>query len=104
MIENEEALKTPNVGNAISQLCTVGENPRNHHPKNFVTKGALQDFIKQFLIGDKNQEKLDGIMRDLGNVKLNLIMPMLLSNVGLTRGVGEAVQVNTAAWRRRISC
>jgi len=97
MIEDEEALKTPNVGDAISNLGSVGETLRNYLTKISVTKGLLQDFVKQFLIGDQVQEKLESIMRDLGNAKLNLIIPMLLSNVGLTWGVGQAVQVNIAA-------
>jgi hypothetical protein len=97
LIEDEEALKTPNVGDAISKLGAIGEILRSHLTKIATTKGPVQDFFKQLLSSQENQERLESIMRDLGNAKVDLIVHIQLSNVGLIRGVSEAMQVSIDA-------
>ena len=97
LIENEEALKTPNVGDAIVKLGAVGEKLRNYLTKIATTKGPVQNFFHQLVSGKKGEDKLESIMRDLGNAKMNLSIHIQLSNVGLLRGVGDAVQVSIAA-------
>ena len=94
---SEAALKTPNVGVTIARLAVVGEALRSHLAELAGATGRVQGFVKQILSGRQDQEKLESIMRDLGNAKQDLGLYIQLANVGLTRSVGEAVHVNTAA-------
>lgn len=95
LIENEDALKTESVGKAIAELGAVGKILRNYLTEIAVSKGHIRDFFHQFLSGQKGEDKLQSIMRDLGNSKLNLSLHMQLSIVGLVQGVGDTVRVNT---------
>ncbi|RYP01147.1 hypothetical protein DL765_010875 [Monosporascus sp. GIB2] len=94
---NEAALKTPNVGVTIAKLAAVGETLRSHLAELANIKGPVKGFVKQILSGQQAQEKLESIMRDLGNSKQDLGLYIQLANVGLTRAVGQTVQVNAAA-------
>lgn len=95
LIKNEDALKTESVDKSIAKLGAVGEILRNYLAEIAVSKGRIRDFFHQFLSGQKGEDKLQGIMRDLGNSKSNLSLHMQLSIVGLVRGVGDTVRVNT---------
>lgn len=97
LIEDEEALKTPSVGSAVAKLNDVGGSLRTHLTTLATSKGPIQGFFKQLLSGEEGREKLEHIMRDLGDAKLTVSLHLQLSNVGLTRQVGQAVQVNIAA-------
>lgn len=97
LVEEEEALKTPKVGDALIRLGSTGESLRKHLAKMATTKGPVQDFVRQLVSGQEAQDKLESIMGDLVSAKLNLGLCIQLSNVGLTRGVGEALQVNITA-------
>ncbi len=94
---SEAALKTPNVGATIAKLAAVGETLCSHLAELASARGPIRDFVKQLLSGERDQEKLESIMGDLGNAKQDLGMYIQLANVGLTRAVDETVQVNTAA-------
>lgn len=61
------------------------------------TKGPVQDFFHQLVSGKKGEDKLESVMKDLGNAKMNLNIHILVANVGLIQGVGQAVQVNITA-------
>jgi len=91
LIKNEDALKTPSVGKAIVKLGDVGKVLRNHLTKMTTTKGPIWGFFHQLVSGKADEEALKSIMKDMGNAKMDLSIYIQLSNVGLTRGVGEAV-------------
>lgn len=94
---SEAALKTPNVGATIVKLVTIGEALHSHLTKVANTKGRVHGFVRQLISGRQDQEKLEGIMGELGNAKQDLSLGIQLANVGLTRAVGETLQVNAAA-------
>ncbi|KAH6849628.1 hypothetical protein B0I37DRAFT_369468 [Chaetomium sp. MPI-CAGE-AT-0009] len=94
---SEAALKTPNVGATIVKLAAVGEALHSHLSKVASTKGRVHGFVRQLVSGRQDQEKLEEIMGELGNAKQDLSLGIQLANVGLTRAVGETLQVNAAA-------
>ena len=97
LVRNEEDLKTPSVGGAINTLDFVGRTLLEHLFKISTTKGPVQDFFHQLGSGKRREDKLESIMKDLRNAKMNLSIQIQLANVGLLKGVGQAVQVNITA-------
>jgi len=91
LIKNEGALKTESVVSAIDRLGIISKILRNHLIKMATTKGRIRGFFHQLVSGKKAEEVLKGIMKGLENAKMDLSIYLQLSNVGLTRGVGEAV-------------
>ncbi|KAK0707338.1 hypothetical protein B0H67DRAFT_308190 [Lasiosphaeris hirsuta] len=97
LVESEKALGTPNVRDAIERVVAVGDDLKKHLSKMASTKRrCFWGFLKQFISGQKYQDALDTIMRELGDSKNDLSMHIQLANVGLTRGVGEQVMVSVA--------
>ena len=97
LVKNENSLKTPSVGGAINRLDSVGKALLEHLTRISNTKGPIQDFFYQLVSGKKGEDKLENIMKDLGNAKMDLSIQIQVANVGLIQAVGQAVQVNTAA-------
>jgi len=97
LVRNEKDLKTPSVGGAMNRLDSVGETLLDHLFKISTTKGPVQDFFHQLVSGKKGEDKLESIMKDLGNAKMNLSIQIQVAHVGLIEGVGQAVQVNITA-------
>jgi hypothetical protein len=79
---SEAALKTPNVGATIAKLAAVGETLRTQLGKMANAKG-FRGFVEVLVSGKDDEERLNGIMRDLGNAKQDLGMYIQLANVGL---------------------
>ncbi|KAM3548798.1 hypothetical protein MY1884_009022, partial [Beauveria asiatica] len=94
LVRDEEALKTPNVGDAIIRIRAVSEVLSCHLGKTATTKGPVHGFFKQLVSGQQLQERLERIMSDLGDSKQDLCLSLQLVSVGLTRGLGDAIQVN----------
>ena len=97
LVQNEKDLKTPSVGGAINRLDSVGKTLLDHLIKISATKGPVQDFVHQLVSGKKGEDKLESIMKDLLNAKMNLSIQIQVANVGLIQDVGQAVQVNIKA-------
>ncbi|KAK0623479.1 hypothetical protein B0T14DRAFT_494954 [Immersiella caudata] len=86
---SEPALRTPNVAAAIDSLKTAVEALRSHLTALGDTRGVVRDFVRAFVKGQRDAEKLEGLMGELGRRKGDLGMYVQLANVGLTRRVGE---------------
>jgi hypothetical protein len=95
LVREEDALKTPHVGESIARVHNLSKDLNDYLETTVSTRAPVPEFLRQLLQGKAFGAKIEGIMRDLESAKLNLIMHIQVSNVGLTRGVGEAVQVNT---------
>ena len=96
LIREENDLKTPGVGAAIRALEGVGNTLREHLLQIAGVEGPVKEFFHQLVKWKREEDRLERVMRDLGNAKMNLTMYIQLANVGLVRGVGHAVQVNIA--------
>ncbi len=97
LVEAEEALQTPNVRDVVLRLVHVGRNLQAHLDKMAVKRGRFRGFVSQLTSGQENQEALERILRDLESTKHDLSMHIQLANVGLIRGVDQAVLVSVAA-------
>lgn len=97
LVVTEKALQTPNVDNAIARLDSIGRNLERDLLKMVVKRGRLRDFFAQLVSGQRKQDALEHILLELERSKLDLSMYIQLANVGLTRGVGEALVVSVAA-------
>ncbi|KAK4456219.1 hypothetical protein QBC34DRAFT_419955 [Podospora aff. communis PSN243] len=86
---SEPALRTPNVAVAIDSLRVAGEALKAHLVVLGDTRGLLRDFVRAFVRGQRDAEKLEGLMGELARRKGDLGMYVQLANVGLTRRVGE---------------
>jgi len=97
LVRHEKDLWTPGVGVTIGGLNSVGKTLLDYLEIISATKGPVQDFFHQLVSGKKGEDKLESIMKELGNAKLNLSVQIQIANVGLIRGVNEAVYVNINA-------
>ncbi|GAW23060.1 hypothetical protein ANO14919_126100 [Xylariales sp. No.14919] len=95
LVREEDALKTPHVGESIAQIHDVGRGLKDHLEIMGSPQGLVRGFFRQLLHGKSLWNKLESIMRDLESAKLNLTIHIQISNVELTRGVGAAVHINT---------
>lgn len=97
LVGMEKALQTPNVGNTIARLGSVGHDLEKHLEKMNIKRGRFRELVVQLVRGQRNQDTLEHILLELERTKLDLSMYIQLANVGLTRGVGEALVVSVAA-------
>ncbi len=94
LIEAEEALRTPTVGDGVALLRTIGTTLQTQLTKMAAVKGPIRRFFKQLVSGKGDQAKLEDVMKDLGKASQYLTLCTQVSNVGLTRGIGKDVKAN----------
>lgn len=99
VVEEEEALRTPNVASTLVRLAGINQALQAHLREmgKSTRKSFCWGLFGQLFSGQREQDKLDEIMGELGSVKQDLSMYIQLANVGLVRGVDHTVRVNTAA-------
>src|SRR4051812_12325276 len=96
LVVMETALNTPNVRETIARLGQIGHEMERQLKKMEVRRGRFRDLVMQMISGQRNQDTLESILVALERTKQDLSMYIQLANVGLTRGIGEAV-VSVAA-------
>lgn len=97
LVAMEQALNTPNIQRTLTRLGDVCQHLDSHLRKMDVRRGRFRGIMVQLVWGQRNQDTLEQILVELERTKRDLGMYIQLANVGLTRGVGEAVVVSVAA-------
>ncbi|KAI1124870.1 hypothetical protein F5Y10DRAFT_248449 [Nemania abortiva] len=103
LIKAEKALQTIGVGTAAERVKNGAlrlnqflERMQKRH-----NDGKVKRLVRAFVEGpEANERNVEGIMKELVDAKIGLVANLLVVNVGLTWGVGNILQVNTAELQR----
>ncbi|KAI1368862.1 hypothetical protein F5Y08DRAFT_294046 [Xylaria arbuscula] len=99
LVRREPSLASQNVLNSTQGIKDAAIELNNHlsamHDRS--DSGTAHEFAHQLFSGSEDQHQLNAIVEKLTRHKMDLIVNIGLTNVGLVQGYGNAIRANTAA-------
>ncbi|KAJ8063731.1 hypothetical protein OCU04_007594 [Sclerotinia nivalis] len=96
LVKNESNLRTAAVLSEIENIRKITEKLIEHLELTMPgEKSQARRFAHQLAKGSKDQEALVKLMERLDRAKSNLGLSLHVANVGVTRGVGDDLAINT---------